>query len=236
MGLGRSLTRFEIFDQFLELARIRHQAGGRIDNVVMMGMGEPFHNYDEVLAACRLMNDAEGVNLGARRIAISTVGWVPGIERLATEDIQVKLALSLHAPNDELRQSLMPVNRKFPLARLMQACRDYRTTTRRRIFVEYLMLDGVNDSPALARELADLLPKDGFHVNLIAYNPTGSSYVGSSDATVERFAAVLEEHGVSTSYRVSRGRDISAACGQLAAPVAAARRAARERRAAARTE
>ncbi|MCB0878548.1 MAG: 23S rRNA (adenine(2503)-C(2))-methyltransferase RlmN, partial [Thermoleophilia bacterium] len=202
MKLGRSLTRHEIVDQFLELARRRKAAGGRIDNIVMMGMGEPFHNYDEVLPALRTLNDPNGPGLAARRIAISTVGWVPGIERLATEDVQFKLALSLHAPNDADRERLMPVNRKFPIERLMQACRTYRETTKRRIFIEYLMLDAVNDTPEHARELAQLLASQdgpgGFHVNLIAYNPTGTDYVGSSDEVVRRFMGILRDRGVDT--------------------------------------
>ena len=232
MGLGRSLTRYEIYDQFLALARLR---GGRIDNVVMMGMGEPFHNYDEVLAACRLMNDPDGTGLAARRMAISTVGWIPGIDRLAKEDIQVKLALSLHAPNDEVRSQLMPVvNERFPIRDLLAACNRYRRATRRRIFVEYLMLEGINDQPEHAKELANRLGDEGFHVNLISYNPTGSTYVGSSDAAVTKFSGILERAGVPASYRISRGRDISAACGQLAAPVAAARTAAMEARRATR--
>jgi 23S rRNA (adenine2503-C2)-methyltransferase len=238
MKLGRNLTRHEIVDQFLELARRRKAftgelAGeGRIDNIVMMGMGEPFHNYDEVLASIRVLNDPNGPGLAARRIAISTVGWVPGIEKLADEDIQVKLALSLHAPNDNDRGKLMPVNRKFPIERLMQACATYREKTKRRIFIEYLMLEDINDSPAHARELAELLQSQegpgGFHVNLIAYNPTGTDYIGSSDETVRRFMQRLRDAGIDTSYRVSRARDISGACGQLAAPVEAARRAQRE--------
>lgn len=219
MGLGRSLTRYEIVDQLRILLRTRLRDGGRIDNVVMMGMGEPFHNYDEVLAAIRIMNDPNGIGLAARRIAISTVGWVPGIKRLATEGIQVKLALSLHAPNDELRSQLMPVNKRFPIKVLMDACREYRRQTGRRIFVEYLMLDGVNDQATHARELAALLGREGYHVNLIRYNPTASGYQSSSDDTVRSFASILERAGVTSSYRISRGRDISAACGQLAAPI-----------------
>jgi|tagenome__1003787_1003787.scaffolds.fasta_scaffold20988585_10 23S rRNA (adenine2503-C2)-methyltransferase len=216
MGLGRNLTRGEISEQVLVLARLLREEGQRVSNVVMMGMGEPFLNYDNVLSACRTLNDPDGFGLGARQIAISTAGWVPGIERLSSEHIQLKLALSLHAPNDQLRTELMPVTKRFPLARLMQACRDYREATRRRIFVEYLMLDGVNDDLALADELAELLGRDGFHVNLIAYNPTGSHYSASSQQQVAAFAARLGQHGVSASYRRSHGQDIDAACGQLA--------------------
>jgi 23S rRNA (adenine2503-C2)-methyltransferase len=216
MGLGRNLTQGEISEQVLVLARMLREEEACVSNVVLMGMGEPFLNYDNVLAAVRSLNDAEGFGLGARQIAISTAGWVPGIERLAGESLQVKLALSLHAPNDALRGELMPVTRRFPIAVLMAACRDYRTRTRRRIFVEYLMLDGVNDAPELADELAELLGRDGFHVNLIAYNPTGSDLRGSPQSRVEAFAHRLERKGVSASFRRSHGQDIDAACGQLA--------------------
>ena len=140
-----------------------------------MGMGEPFHNYDEVLAFCRLANDPDGFGLGARSIAISTAGWVPGIDRLAAEPLQVKLAISLHAPNDDVRATLMPVNRRYPLEAVMEACKRYREATHRRVFIEYLLLHGVNDAPAQADELASLLhatAPGGFHVNLIVYNPT----------------------------------------------------------------
>src|SRR4051794_5578502 len=158
MGLGRNLTSGEILEQLLVLARlVRDEQDARVHNVVMMGMGEPFQNYDRVLEACRAMNDQAGFGLGARQIAISTAGWVPGIDRLATEPLQLKLALSLHAPNDELRRQLMPVTRRFPVEELMAACQRYRTATRRRVFVEYLLLEGVNDAPETARELADLL-------------------------------------------------------------------------------
>ncbi|MCW2927750.1 MAG: radical enzyme Cfr family, partial [Thermoleophilia bacterium] len=184
------------------------------------------------LASLRTLNSPDGPGLAARRIAISTVGWVPGIEKLASEEIQFKLALSLHAPNDHDRGRLMPVNRKYPIERLMQACAMYREKTRRRIFIEYLMLEGENDSADHAKELAQLLNSQegpgGWHVNLIAYNPTGTDYVGSSDETVRRFSSILERHDIETSYRVSRARDISGACGQLAAPVEAARRRQRE--------
>ena len=149
MGLGRNLTPGEILEQLLVLARLlRDEQGARVSNVVMMGMGEPFQNYDHVLAAIRTMNDPNGFGLGARQIAISTAGWIPGIDRLADEPMQVKLALSLHAPDDELRGQLMPVTKRFPIAELMEACSRYRAATRRRVFVEYLLLEGVNDSRA----------------------------------------------------------------------------------------
>jgi len=225
MGLGRSLRSGEIVEQVLALARILRDRGASVGNVVMMGMGEPFLNYDNVLAACRTMHDPDGFNLGARHIAISTAGWVPGIEALAEEPLPLRLALSLHAPTDELREQLMPVTRRFPVARLMQACRGYRDRTGRRVFVEYLLLDGVNDSDADARRLGRLLGAGpAFHVNLIAYNPTASEYSASPQERVAAFAEILRDLGVGASYRRSHGSDIEAACGQLAVAGARARR------------
>ena len=140
------------------LARLlRDEQGARVSNVVMMGMGEPFHNYDNVLAAIRTINGPDAFGLGARQIAISTAGWIPGIDRLAEEPMQIKLALSLHAPDDELRSKLMPVTKRYPIAELMEACRRYRERTRRRVFIEYLLLAGVNDSSQQARQLVALL-------------------------------------------------------------------------------
>ncbi len=233
MGMGRNLRAGEIFEQLLWAARATRAEDARIGNVVMMGMGEPFQNYDEVLAFCRLANDPDGFGLGARSIAISTAGWVPGIERIADEPLQVKLALSLHAPDDGLRDQLMPVNRRYPLARLMEACRGYRERTRRRIFIEYLLLEGVNDAPRHADALADLLRAElpgGSHVNLIVYNPTGSAFRASPEPVVEAFRSRLDRRGIPVSVRRSKGTDIDAACGQLAV------RGAREARAAAVAE
>jgi 23S rRNA (adenine2503-C2)-methyltransferase len=230
MGLGRNLDRGELLEQLLWAAR-RARAddpGARIANVVMMGMGEPFANYDEVLGFCRLANDPDGFGLGARSLAISTAGWVPGIDRLAAEPLQVKLALSLHAPNEELRTELMPITRRYGLDAVMAACARYREATRRRIFVEYLLLDRVNDSPALADGLADLLyatAPGGFHVNLIVYNPTAAEYRPSPPAAVGAFRAVLDRRRIPHSLRQSRGRDIDAACGQLAVAGVRERRA-----------
>ena len=220
MGLGRNLSDGEIVEQALRLARLlRDEQGAVVSNIVMMGMGEPFHNYDNVLGALRELNDPKAFGLGARQIAISTVGWIPGIDRLADEQLQFKLALSLHAPNDLVRSRLMPVTKRFPVSELMRACGRYRAKTKRRIFIEYLLLEGVNDSVELARELAELLRAGGpgaFHVNLIAYNPTGSPYLGSPDAVVATFRRQLEKAAIGTSYRRSRGQGIEAACGQLA--------------------
>jgi 23S rRNA (adenine2503-C2)-methyltransferase len=230
MGLGRSLRAGEIVEQLLALARILRDQGATVGNVVMMGMGEPFLNYDAVLEACRTMHDPGGFNLGARHIAISTAGWVPGIERLSEEPLPLRLALSLHAPTDELREQLMPVTRRYPIARLMAACRDYRERTGRRVFVEYLLLDGVNDSDLDARRLGRLLGRGpAFHVNLIAYNPTASAYSASPQERVAAFAEVLRELGVGATYRRSHGSDIEAACGQLAVAGARARRRALRR-------
>ncbi|MCW2956265.1 MAG: radical protein [Thermoleophilia bacterium] len=223
MRLRRSLTREEIVAQLDELQR-RAGAGTRIDNIVMMGMGEPFHNYDNVLGALTELADPRGAGIAPRRMTVSTVGWVPGIERLAADPLGVRLALSLHAPTDELRSELMPVNRRFPIARLMEACVQYQSATGRSIFIEYLLLAGRNDSLEHARELARLLhahavPGAGFHVNLIAYNPTGTDLAGSSDPTVQAFRDELRALGLPTSWRISRARDIAGACGQLAAQV-----------------
>jgi 23S rRNA (adenine2503-C2)-methyltransferase len=229
MGLGRSLTAGEIFEQLLWAAREARADGARIGNIVMMGMGEPFQNYDEVLAFCRIANDPDGFALAARSIAISTAGWVPGIDRLAREPMQVKLALSLHAPDDALRAELMPVNRRFPIAEVMAACGRYREATRRRIFIEYLLLDGVNDRPEHAERLADLLWRSlpgGFHVNLIVYNPTSAAYSAAPAAAVGAFRAALDRRSIGHTLRQSRGRDIAAACGQLAVAGVRERRAA----------
>jgi 23S rRNA (adenine2503-C2)-methyltransferase len=208
MKFGRNLTADEILDQALHFRRVE-----AIDHVVFMGMGEPTMNIDNVLAACERLPDLGVTN---RRTAISTVGWVPGIDRLAECELPVALALSLHAPNDELRSRLMPVNDRYPLREVLAACDRYRAKRRRKVFVEYVMLDGVNDQPKQARELAALLDPRVYKVNLIPYNPTGS-YDGSSPERIDRFQAILAEHRLTATVRLTRGRDIDAACGQLAA-------------------
>jgi 23S rRNA (adenine2503-C2)-methyltransferase len=207
MKFGRNLSADEILDQALHFRRVE-----KIDHVVFMGMGEPTMNLDAVLSACELLPD---LGVGHRRIAISTVGWVPGIDALADCELPVSLALSLHAPDDELRSRLMPVNDRYPLAEVLAACERYRSRRRRKVFVEYVMLDGVNDGPRQARELAGLLDPREYKVNLIPYNPTGA-YRGSPPEQIERFRAILAEHRLTATVRLTRGRDIEAACGQLA--------------------
>jgi 23S rRNA (adenine2503-C2)-methyltransferase len=205
MRFARNLSADEILDQALHF-----------HHVVFMGMGEPTMNIDAVLAACERLPE---LGVTHRRTAISTVGWVPGIDRLADCELPIALALSLHAPNDALRSQLMPVNDRYPLAEVLAACDRYRARRRRKIFVEYVMLDGVNDLPEHARELAALLDPRIYKVNLIPYNPTGS-YDGSSPERIERFRAILAEHRLTATVRLTRGRDIDAACGQLAATAA----------------
>jgi len=211
MKFGRNLGADEILDQALHFRRVEP-----IDHVVFMGMGEPTMNVDNVLAACERLPE---LGVTHRRTAISTVGWVPGIDRLAECDMPLSLALSLHAPNDGLRSQLMPVNDRHPLAEVLAACERYRARRRRRVFVEYVMLDGVNDLPEHARQLAALLDPRGYKVNLIPYNPTGA-YDGSSPQRIERFRAILAEGGLTATVRLTRGREIDAACGQLAAAAA----------------
>jgi 23S rRNA (adenine2503-C2)-methyltransferase len=228
MKFGRNLTASEILDQALHFRRLLRTVGGppsssgrgagcpaedSPDHVVFMGMGEPMMNLDNVLEACRRLPD---LGVTHRRTAISTVGWIPGIDRLAQSDMPIRLALSLHAADDALRSEIMPVNDRYPLADVLDACRRFHAAKRRLVFVEYVMLAGVNDRYEQAVALAQLLDPKVFKVNLIPYNPTGS-YDGSGPDAIAAFRAVLEEHGVRATVRLTRGRDIAAACGQLAA-------------------
>ncbi|MFL5975202.1 MAG: 23S rRNA (adenine(2503)-C(2))-methyltransferase RlmN [Solirubrobacterales bacterium] len=209
MKFGRNLKTSEILDQALHFRRIQP-----VDHAVFMGMGEPMMNLDAVLGACERLPDLGITN---RRTAISTVGWVPGIERLARSDARVRLALSLHAPEDALRSELMPVNDRYPLDDVLAACLEWHERKRMPVFVEYLMLGGINDRYEQAIALAELLDPRAFKVNLIPYNPTDAPYRGSSRAAIEAFRATLEAHGLRATVRLTRGRDIDAACGQLAA-------------------
>ncbi len=209
MRFGRNLTMSEILDQALHFRRLT-----KVDHAVFMGMGEPLMNLDAVLRACARLPD---LGITHRRTTISTVGWIPGIERLAAEPSPIRLALSLHAPEDALRSELMPVNDRYPLADVIAACEAHYARKRRRVFVEYVMLAGVNDSHAQAVALANLLDPRVFKVNLIPYNPTGSAFTASSPKAIEAFRAQLERRGLNATVRLTRGREIDAACGQLAA-------------------
>jgi 23S rRNA (adenine2503-C2)-methyltransferase len=181
---------------------------------VFMGMGEPMMNLDSVLAACGRLPD---IGITHRRTAISTVGWIPGIERVAEHEAPLRLALSLHAADEALRSELMPVNDRYPLADVLAACRRYYAVKKRMVFVEYVMLAGVNDSYVRAQQLAEALDPRMFKVNLIPFNPSGSPFDGSTPKAIGAFRAELERHGVGATVRLTRGRDIAAACGQLAA-------------------
>jgi 23S rRNA (adenine2503-C2)-methyltransferase len=215
MKFGRNLTASEILDQVLHFRRIEP-----LDHLVYMGMGEPMMNLDNVLAASERLPD---LGITHRRTGISTVGWVPGIRRLTESDMPIRLALSLHAPEDALRSRIMPVNDRFSIADVLEACEAFYERRRRQVFIEYVMLAGVNDSYAQAGQLAKLLDPRVYKLNLIPYNPTDSVYDGSSRGAIGAFKAALEEHGLRATVRLTRGRDIDAACGQLAArqPVAA---------------
>jgi 23S rRNA (adenine2503-C2)-methyltransferase len=218
MRFARNLSASEILDQALHF----HRLAAPISHCVFMGMGEPMLNLENVLAACERLPD---IGISHRRTAISTVGWIPGIELLSEQDMPLRLALSLHAAEETLRSELMPVNERFPLSDVLDACRAFHARKRRRVFVEYVMLSGINDRYEQALALAKALARgpEGkpsiFKVNLIPYNPaaTGFGYRGSSPQSIGAFRAVLEQRGIPTTIRLTRGREIDAACGQLAA-------------------
>ena len=209
MSFGRNLSASEILDQALHFRRAE-----AVDHCVFMGMGEPMMNLDAVLEACERLPD---IGVTHRRTTISTVGWVPGIDRLTESEMPIRLAFSLHAPDDALRSELMPVNDRYPLAEVLDACRRHYDRRRRRVFIEYVMLAGVNDRVEQADQLADLLVGDAFKVNLIPFNPTGSGFEGSTPKAIEAFRSTLAGRGLPVTVRLTRGRDIDAACGQLAA-------------------
>jgi 23S rRNA (adenine2503-C2)-methyltransferase len=215
MGFARNLTAGEIAGQVRALATVT----GRLDrpfNIVLMGMGEPLHNYEAVIKALTLVADEHGLAVPARRITLSTVGIVPGMERLARERFMPNLAVSLHATTNALRDRLVPINRKYPIERLLEACRRFPAQRRQRITFEYVLLAGVNDSDADAERLADLLTDLRSKVNLLPLNPApGIPFERPDDNRVDRFAARLARRGLTVSVRKSRGRDIRAACGQL---------------------
>jgi 23S rRNA (adenine(2503)-C(2))-methyltransferase len=220
-GLKRNLSQEEITDQFLAAAAyLRKSSGQKINSVIFMGMGEPFYNYDSVAEAIRAMSDPERIGLGQRHISVSTAGHVPGIRRFAKDFPQCNLAVSLHASEDVLRNELVPLNRQYPLSQLAKALNDYIFSTRRRVFVEYVLLDGINNSRSQAAKLNSWLrsvaaPKY-FTVNLIPYNRTGGPYKAPAKDRVKVFAGLMEEFGFEVTVRKSLGDDIAGACGQLA--------------------
>ncbi|HEY1826707.1 MAG TPA: 23S rRNA (adenine(2503)-C(2))-methyltransferase RlmN [Acidimicrobiales bacterium] len=221
-GFTRHLSAGEIVEQVAEAMRAARPR--RLSNVVFMGMGEPLANYDRVWKAVERLHGEMG--LSARHLTLSTVGMVPGIRRLAAESLPVNLAVSLHAANDTLRDELVPINRRYPLAELARACREYVTASGRRLSIEWALIHDVNDRESDADELARFALPLGAHVNLIPLNPTpGYAVRGSSAAQVRRFRDELTARGVNATVRVTRGADIDAACGQLAASVAIGKRA-----------
>lgn len=217
MGFLKHLTSGEIVEQVLYYARQLKLRGERVTNIVIMGMGEPFHNYANTMAAVDRLNDQEGFRLGERRFTISTVGLIPAIQKFTQEKRQINLAISLHATTDEQRSAMLPVNKKYPIRELIQACRDYTETTGRRLTFEWALIQDVNDSEESARELGYLLKGLLCHVNVIPLNPT-RKFQGKATTRqrAEAFKAELEKMGIPCTIRIRRGIDIQAGCGQLA--------------------
>ena len=229
-GFRRNLTTGEITEQVLTMERLARsedekeiEAGSRsrgelqgVTNVVFMGMGEPLANYENMMEAIRILNDPKGIGIGARHITVSTVGLVPGIERLATEDVQINLAVSLHAPDNETRSETMPVNKRYPIEQLIEACQYFVKKTNRRIFIEYVLLKGQNDTPLHASKLGRVLKDLLCHVNLIPVNPTGEGpYRRTEYREAQRFQSDLKKFNVPSTVRMEKGIDIDAGCGQL---------------------
>jgi 23S rRNA (adenine2503-C2)-methyltransferase len=217
MGLSRNLTQGEIIEQVLLTSAILSEAGKSLTNVVLMGMGEPFHNYQAVMNAIGILNDRHGFNMGARRFTISTVGLVPGIKQFTDENTQINLALSLHAADDQLRSKIVPINRKYPIADVLNACDSYLEKTNRRITIEWALIAGINDGINQAEKLTHLLAGKLYHVNLIQLNPV-KHYAGlpSKDERAINFQDILRQAGIPCTIRLRRGIDIQAGCGQLA--------------------
>lgn len=217
MGFIRNLSRGEIVEQVIKTAADLGQNGKSLTNVVFMGMGEPFNNYQPVMDAVQILNDPKGLGMGKRRFTISTVGLVPGIKRFTDENTGINLAISLHAADDVLRSSIVPINRKYPILELMAACRQYIQKTNRRITFEWALIDGVNDTADQARKLSKLVEGMLVHVNLIQLNPV--AHYGGKPAEEEKahiFQKILADEGIGCTIRLRRGIDIQAGCGQLA--------------------
>lgn len=227
-GLTRNLSTAEIVEQVMagarSLARGQVAGGpGKVSNIVLMGMGEPLANYNNVIKALRILvaPNPEGLDIPRRGVTVSTVGLVPRIRQLATEGLPFTLALSLHAPDDELRDELVPINNRYPIAEVLDATWEYASKTKRRVSIEYAMMRGINDQPERAALLAQLLQGKLVHVNLIPLNPTpGSKWTASKPEDEAAFVSILERHGVAVTVRDTRGQEIDAACGQLAASTA----------------
>lgn len=212
-GVERSLTAGEMLSQIYQ---IQKDLGQRISGVVLMGSGEPLDNYENVLRFIKLLNDPMGQNMGQRHMTLSTCGLIEKMYDLAEQQLQITLAVSLHAPNDEIRKQIMPVAKANPMDKLLQSCQAYTDKTKRRLTFEYALMQGVNDSDACARELASRLRQMLCHVNLIPMNPVKErAYTKTSKAQVQRFATILQQNGVETTIRRKLGSDIDAACGQL---------------------
>ena len=217
-GLARNMEPAEVIDQVLAVSRRESHAGRRVSHLVYMGMGEPLHNVEATMTSLRRFTDPAALGLGVRRVTVSTSGVVPGMEKLSASGLGVTLAVSLHAPADELRDTLVPLNKKWKIAAVLTAADEYATKTGRRVSYEYVMLGGVNDSLALADALGTLLRRRLAHVNLIPYNPIpGDPYRATTPAQIEAFRARVKSHGVECTVRDTRGRKIDAACGQLRA-------------------
>lgn len=218
MGFKRNLNTDEIIKQYLFLARYlkkNFNSNNKITNVVYMGMGEPFLNYENVLKSVKILNDKDLISLGARNISISTSGIIEGIKKLAKEKLQINLAISLHAPDDATRSQIMPINKKYPLKEILKSANDYIKKTSRKVMFEYLLLNGINDSSKHAEKLALLIKNPLYLVNLISYNPTGK-FKPPSRENIKKFKNILEREKINVTQRYSFGQDIKAACGQLA--------------------
>lgn len=216
-GFIRNLSAVEIIEQYFFWARRLRQAGQeeKIDNLVFMGMGEPFLNYDEFIKAAKILNDEEKFNFGSRRMSVSTAGIIEGIKKFSSEKMQMNLAISLHAPVDSLREQLMPIGKKYPIGPIIKAVDEYIRKTGRRVMFEYMLIRGVNDGEDDADALIELMKKPLYLVNLMSYNDTGK-YKPSSPSRISAFRRKLEEAGINVTQRYSQGRSIAGACGQLA--------------------